>query len=209
VIAETYLRRCFRRVDEAQMKLRWKTHYEFALEGCQHGSGCQRGNCMDGNRVRLQPFVAGCILPMWDMLANFQGLDKKSAIKICRVRINDGDMRGQRLVGIKVNSTQFSLHVTRLPVPPKLPIKVTTLNLHGQPVEGRLARRDVASPEREQRTTRAGAAAAARSSLPRRVSQLGDDDDELVVLPEAEPRRQPARQRRAIIVVDDEDPPDV
>jgi hypothetical protein len=205
---EDFLRRNFRPVDEAQMKIRWKTHYDHALEHCQHGGTCQTSACLTGNRVRLQPFLAGCILPLWDSLKAIQGERQSKTVKICRVRINDGDMRGQRLVGIKIDSRSFTSFLSRQP-DPKPDVKVTKLTFDGQPLDGQLSRQNVASPMREHRT-RAANAAAARSSLPKRVTQDGDSDgDDLVVLPvEPEPPRNSARSRRTIVVMED-DPPDI
>jgi hypothetical protein len=195
------LRKDYRQVEEQAMHLRWKQHYAYALNGCSHGKDCGRSGCLVGNRVMLQPFLAGCILPMWELLQRL----RKGPVKICRVRINDGSLNGTRLVGMKVDGKIFQARLAEV----SINLQVTRTNNQGQPVEGQLERPEVASPPRRQRPRLTILRRPAAQTIGSDDEVVEEDDEVLVIQPAA--RDQPARARstrhRMRVIEDDDGEP--
>lgn len=188
------------RLTESEAEPLWRGFFEHALTACYHGPGCthNNGNCNIQNRIYLQPFLGGCIMPLWSMLnsalasqyTTTRGAERQKPIKICRVRINDGAMSGRRLVGIKLVGYKwkgtFEKHGYK--------VEVTECDRNGQPTAGTAAlnRVHVNSPPRQPR----------REGLRQRHRfenvVHSDSEDELVVVDQNSARPRPARLRRTV-----------
>lgn len=178
-------------VDPAAAKLQWEQHFEHALKGCLHGPCCSRqsrdgGACVEFNRVTLVHFVSGCILPLWHELAvilNVQTAVSASAgakyLKICRVRINAGEMKGRRLVGIKLQGFSWQQRMANA----GFNIKITKTDFNGQPTDGGAPlTRDTTqgSPQalRRERAARSHRRSLAKQPGPKDAQDLINDDEQ-------------------------------
>lgn len=143
LIAEDFIDQNYKKVeDPAVAKMHWEQAFEHSLKACMHGPLCSfirsdRGHCLVGNRLRLVPFLSGSILPLWHEIASILGLvstsaDKVRPLKICRVRINAGDLKGSRLVGVRLEGDVWEKRL----LDSGFNIRITKTDRNGQPMDG-------------------------------------------------------------------------
>jgi len=177
LLSEFDLKERYVNISDADAQQLWETTFGDTLKGCYHGPSCdmlrRNRSCLTGNRVSLQPFLAGCIMPLWSVLADctktvtVNHAQQRAPLKICRVRINDGDHKGKRLVGIKLEGRNWQGKFKEQ----GFKIEVTETTNLGQPKSNTfvLNREETHSPERIRQTVRRQA---------RRVVIDDDDDDD-------------------------------